>query len=284
MNKNIFSELKSSIGFMTKTEQKIGHSILNDPNKFTKLSIIELSELIGVSQGSINNFSKKLCGGGFSDLKIKVASSISAFSEKPFSAIDKSSSMKAVLNSRIDEITDAFNITMEINDETNLKNAAEKIISAEKVEILGVYQSGIVARDFCYQLIQLGIPASYVEDTLMSAVAASMLNEKSLVIALSSSGSTKEIIDTVEIAKNCKSSTICITSNKYSPLANISDCVLLTANSGTTISEKQNEIRLSQLLLTDTLCSYIRSVMDESGKKHYYKLEKILNSHSVKND
>ncbi len=284
MHKSILSEIKSGYDYLTKTEKKIADVIFSNPSEFTKFSINQLSESAEVSQGSINNFSKKFCGGGFSDLKLKIAADSPAYSEKPFSAISKSSTMKSALKNRLEKTAEAFENTYSINGETELKTASELILKAKRVEIYGVYQSGIVARDLCYQLIQFGIPASYVEDTLMGAVAASMLNKDCLVIALSSSGQTKDILDAVEIAKNSGANILSITSNRFSPLAKQSDAFLLTTNSGDTISDKNNEIRLSQLLLCDTLCSYVRSVIDETGKNHYFKLEKILNLHSVKND
>ncbi len=283
MSKNILSELKGSIDFLTKTERVIAEFLINNPDKFTRMSIGELSKLLSVSQGSINNFSKKCSAKGFSELKLLVAS-CSTNNATPFSDINKTFSMKSVMSQRINESFSALKGTYEINDEKQLSLATKLILNAKRIEIYGVYQSGIVARDLCYQLIQLGIPASYVTDTLMGAVAASMLNSDSLVIALSNSGQTKEILDAVEIAKNCNANSICITSNKRSPLASLCDCVLLTTNSGSTISDRYNEVRLSQLIIADTLCSHIRSVIDESGKKLYFKLEKILNSHSVKND
>lgn len=281
---NILGEIKNSYEFLTKTERKIADIILSDPNNFTKLTIVKLSSATNVSQGSINNFSKKFCGGGFSDLKLKIAGCISSYRESPFSTIDKTSSMKAVLKHRIDGTYEAFNNTAQINPETALKEAAEKILCAKRVELYGVYQSGIVARDLCYQLINLGIPASYQEDTLMGAVTASMLDSSCLAIALSSSGETKDIIDAVTLAKNNGCKVICFTSNKFSPLAKISDNVLLSVGSGWSISDKYNEQRLSQMLLADTICSYLRSVIDESGNRHYYKTQEILSSHSVTND
>lgn len=283
MSSNILSELKGSLEFFTKTERIIANFLLDNPDKFTRLSIAQLSKILSVSQGSINNFSKKYCGKGFSELKLLVAS-CSIDKEPPFSDIDKSSSMKSVMSQRINESLSALKGTFEINSEANLALASEFILNAKRIEIYGVYQSGITARDLCYQLIQLGIPASYVTDTLMGAVAASMLSSDSLVIAFSNSGQTKEIVDAVEIAKNCNAKSLCITSNKRSPLASLCDCTLFTTNSGSTISDRYNEVRLSQMIIVDTLCSHIRSVIDESGKKHYFKLEKILNSHSIKND
>ncbi|MEE0840077.1 MAG: hypothetical protein U0L72_05955 [Acutalibacteraceae bacterium] len=65
MQKSIFSEIKSGYDYLTKTEKKIADVIISNPLEFTKISITQLSELAEVSQGSINNFSKKFCGGGF---------------------------------------------------------------------------------------------------------------------------------------------------------------------------------------------------------------------------
>lgn len=284
MSTNILGEIRNSYNFLTKTERKIAALILSDPDSFTRLSITEVSNKTDVSQGSINNFSKKFCGGGFSDLKLKIAGSSHLHIEQPFSSIDKNAGIKGALKYRIDAVSAAFNNTYEINSEEALKAAAEKIISAKRIEIYGVYQSGIVARNLCYQLIQLGIPASYQEDTLMGAVSASLLSENSLAIALSASGETKEIIDAATLAKENGSKVICLTSNKFSPLASLSDITLLAAGSGSSISDKWNEERMSQLLLADTLCSYLQSIIDESGNLHYYKMQEILSSHSVMND
>lgn len=284
MEKNIFSEIKSGYDYLTKTQKKIADEIFDNPSRFTKYSISELSDSAKVSQGSINNFAKKFCTSGFSQLKLKIAADMSKYTQQSRAEVGKNSAMKALLRNRINKTADGFECTLNINSEDNLKNACELIIGANRVEIYGIYQSGIVARDLCYQLIQLGIPASYVEDTLMGAVAASMLSSDSLVIALSSSGQTKDILDAVEIAKNGGAKVLSITSNNFSKLAHESDVVLLTSGSSKTINNKNNEIRLSQLLICDALCSYVKDIIEQNSKNRNVKLEKILSLHSVNND
>lgn len=281
MTGNIFVELKSSYDFLTKTEKKICDALLRDPKAFIGYSMAELSRECNVSQGSINNFSKKFSCGGFAALKLEIAAGLSAHNEKIFTAIDKKQGIKDAMELKIEENISAFKNTLQINDEVQFKAAADKIMNAEKIEIYGVFHSGIAARDFCYQLLQLGIPASYISDTLIGFVAAETLTPRGLLIAVSSTGRTKEIVEAAQIARKNNVPIISITSNKYSPLAKLSDAVLITAGSNTTISDRQNEVRLSQLLIIDTLCSYIRSVIDTEGKEHYYKLVDIIGSHSI---
>ncbi len=281
MSKNIFTELKSNYEFLTRIEKILANLILGDPQKFITYSMAELSDISGVSQGSINNFSKKFSSSGFSALKLKIAENLSEYNEKPFAVIDKSHSINAAMELKIEENIAAFRNALELNDEVSLKSASDKIMAASKIEIYGVFQSAIVAKDFCYNLIQLGIPATFVDDTLMCAVSASMLDKNDLVIAISSTGQTKEIIDAVNIAKKNNVPIIAVTSNKSSLLARMSDNVLLAASSGMSISDRTDEIRMTQLLILDTLCSYIRSVIDAEGKEHYYKLKDIISSHSI---
>ena len=281
MNKNIFSELKSAYNFLTRSEKKIAEFLLEDPSKFITLSTARLAEEVGVSQGSINNFSKKFSSGGFSSLKLKIASCLSEDNKTPFTILDNSSTVKDALEIKLSENTTALRNTLEINDEKTLNDVVDMILKAKKIEIYGIFHSGIAAKDFCFQLIQLGFPATFIEDTLLCAVSASMLNEDSLVIAVSSTGKTKEILDAIEIAKSKNVPIVSITCNKFSPLAKMSDYVLLTASSGMALTEQANEIRLSQLFITDAICSFIRTKTNKSNQESYYKLQKIISSHSI---
>ena len=280
--KNIFTQLRTEYEYLTRVEKELADVILADPRKFISCSMAELSRISGASQGSIHNFSKKFSSSGFAALKLRVAGCIAEYEEQPFAVVDKDRGIKAAMELKIQETVAAFHNALEINDESVLERTAERIMAASKVELYGVFQSAIVAKDFCYGLIQLGIPAAFVEDSLMCSVSASMLDKSSLVIAVSSTGQTKEVIDAVTIAKNSGVPVICLTSNKASLLARMADEVLLAASSGMSISDRSDEIRMTQLLLVDTLCSYIRSIIDTKGEKHYYKLMDIISSHSIK--
>jgi DNA-binding MurR/RpiR family transcriptional regulator len=282
MVKNIFTQLKTEYEYLTQVEKRLADLILADPRKFILCSMAELSQISGVSQGSIHNFSRKFSSSGFSALKLRVAGCIAEYDEQPFAVVDKDCGIKAAMELKMQETVAAFRNALEMNDELALERTAERIMAASKVELYGVFQSAIVAKDFCYGLIQLGIPAAFVEDSLMCSVSASMLDKNSLVIAVSSTGQTKEVIDAVTIAQNNGVPVICLTSNKSSLLARIADEVLLAASSGISISDRSDEIRMTQLLLVDTLCSYMRSIIDTKGEKHYYKLRDILSSHSIK--
>ncbi len=274
MSGNLLNQIKSNIDFLTTAERKIAQIILDNPLEFSRYSMVELSQMADVSQGTIINFSKKFVGGGYPSLKHHVAECCDSTKKQ------KDATMRFPNNALIKTAMDceeSFELTVDVNGEDTLQKVAEKISNAKKVEIYGIFRSAAVATDFYYQLIEIGIPASFVSDILTCAISASMLDSESLVIAVSSSGRTKDVIDAVKNAKKNGVPVVCITSNKNSPLAKLSDYVLVACSA----NRSETEVRASQLLLTDAICSLLRADMDDADRRKYLELKEILNSHSV---
>lgn len=273
MSENIIAKLKTNYKFLTKTEQRIAKIIIDSPKEFIACSMQELSQKATVSQGSINNFSKRVADCGYADLKLIVSAAIASENKNQ----KEKEKQKSVLEKTIESRTAAFNLTSQNNSEDTLRCVADKILKARKVEIYGIYRSAAVATDFCYQLLESGIPASFVSDILTCSVSASMLTPDCLVVAVSASGQTKDIIDAVNNAKENGVPIVAITSNVNSPLAKLADDVLVASSSGPSSTGGFIEARTSQLLLTDALCSYIESKKIKSTAK----IKDILNSHNI---
>lgn len=281
MENRILEQLKANNSFFSPVERLIADAILADPVRFTRYSLAELAERIGVSQGSIINFSHKFADGGFPTLKLRVAACLSDYKEQTFHVAKSSDGVGTVLVKNNENLMTALRNIEAANDEKTLLSVANRILGAKKVEIYGVYRSALVATDFCYQLLQLGISASVVSDVFTCAVSASMLTDNSLVIAVSSSGQTKDILDAVKLAKGNGVPVVCLTGNPHSPLVKLSDDVLIATCAGNSLSSQLSEMRISQLALTDAICAYLQNILDENGKKHFFRLESILNSHNV---
>ena len=282
VSKNIIVELRSAYPFLSPVEKRIADLILRDPREFVVMSTSALAEKAEVSQGSINNFSKKFSDRGFSALKLLVAGCLQDVEQdKKFSLADPAQTVKSAMARKIDSTMTAFYNTLQINEEHAFQRAVDLILHAKKLQVYGVYYSGIAANDFCYHLLQLGIPASFVSDMLMCAVSALMMDEQGVMVAVSSSGRTKEIIDAAEIAKEKGAKVIGVTSDKFSPLASVADIVLLTSSGKKSVTDSADETRMAQLLVLDTLCAYLRAKTDGGDTSAYYRLKQIVNSHSI---
>ena len=281
MEKKLLHEVRSQLEFMSDVERSVADMIIKNPKRFIVLSLGEVASEAGVSQGSVVNFAKKYGDCGFAALKLKIAACLSD-EKKPFSTLKITDSAVDALKKTVADTYTALSNTAAINSEKTLRTVAERILHAKKVEIYGIYRSGVVANDFYYQLLQLGIPAAYVSDVLTCSVSASLLGEGSLVIAVSSSGQTQDVIDAVRLAKENGVPVVALTAHRSSPLAALADEVLIAAPSGSSISASGTEIRHSQLALTEAICSYIAQKLGKSGEEKYFKASKILSTHNVK--
>lgn len=280
MTKNVFAQLKASYGYMSRVERQIADYILKQPEQFIMLTMAELSARERVSQGSINNFARKFFSCGFSALKLHVAAELAPPADAPLPDV-LPQAVKTCMQNNIDINHSFFESTAQLNDEEVLARVVQRILSARKIDIYGVYHSGITARDLCFQLISLGIPANYVEDTYMCAVSASMLDENALVIAVSSSGRTSEIIDAAQIARENRAGVVCLTTNPFSPLAKISDDVLLSARREG-ISEHVGHTRMAQLFVIDSLTSYLQTILQQDDPANRDRLREFNISHSIR--
>ncbi|MEZ0290496.1 MAG: 6-phospho-3-hexuloisomerase [Sulfolobales archaeon] len=90
------------------------------------------------------------------------------------------------------------------------------------VLVMGAGRSGLVGRGFAMRLMHLGFRVYVLGDTIVPPV-----REEDLVVAISGSGRTKLIVTAAEAAKSVGAKILTITSFPDSPLAQLSDVVII---------------------------------------------------------
>lgn len=278
MPSNFLVEIKAKMRLLAPKERKIAEAILAHPESLASLSLADFASRVGVAQGSVINFAKKHTGGGFPQMKTFVA--LACNEGRTDNAVSPTDGAKTALVKTVAADRVAFELTCERNGEEVLSRVVAHILSARKVEIYGVFRSAAVATDFCYQLLELGIPASFVSDILTCAISSTMLAPDDLVVAVSSSGRTADVLDAVRNAKAKGVRVLAITGDGDSPIAKHADDVLIAcAGDGDTAG---GTVRASQFLLTDAICATIRARQSDAEKTRYTAIRKILSSHNVK--
>ncbi len=90
------------------------------------------------------------------------------------------------------------------------------------VLVMGAGRSGLVGRAFAMRLMHLGYTVHVLGDTIAPPV-----RENDVVVAISGSGRTKLIVTAAEAAKTVGAKILAITSYPESPLAKISDVIVV---------------------------------------------------------
>ena len=105
-----------------------------------------------------------------------------------------------------------LNKTFSLIDEEQFLRVSRMLDKAKRVYIYGIGSSGLVAREMEFRFMRLGMICKAITDDHMIRVNEVMLDDECLVIGISLSGETKEILDAVYQAKQKGSRTVLITS------------------------------------------------------------------------
>lgn len=140
-------------------------------------------------------------------------------------------------------------------NETAVKNVAEMLCKYSRVLVCGLGSSGFVAREFYLRFMRLGLDVQALTDTQVISMRVAMCSEETMVIGLSLSGKTKEILDAMQAAKDKGAATTFITADRETRMINVCDEVLFVASDlnldgGTAISPQFPILMLMDVLYT----------------------------------
>ncbi len=129
----------------------------------------------------------------------------------------------------------------------------EMIMKAKKVLIIGVGASAAIANDFYHKMLKLGLNVICCNDPHLINIISMNLTNRDLLIAISHSGESREILSGVSFAREQKCPVGAITSYPRSSLSTRADCVILSSSLETEFRSDAMTSRIIQLVIIDIL-------------------------------
>ncbi|MCW1927242.1 MurR/RpiR family transcriptional regulator [Bhargavaea beijingensis] len=230
----------------TKSEQKIYAYILGHPEQVIYHSLTEFSDACGVAEATALRFLRKLGYKGFQDFKFLFAREIAE------AGTDQGETyLERIRENMVQAIRDTHNVV----NHDELSSSIEAIDRSDDVVIFGIGSSGIAGLDMQHRLMRIGKHTSVVTDSHFQMMRAASLNEKSVVIAISLTGGTKDIVDAVRVAKEKKARVVALTNYVKSPLTKYADHILLTSAKESPLDSGSLVSKVAQLYLVDLICT-----------------------------
>ncbi|MDJ0331922.1 MurR/RpiR family transcriptional regulator [Planococcus sp. S3-L1] len=254
----------------TKSDTKVYDYISANKEKVLYHSLTEMSEACGVAEATLLRFFRKLDYKGFQDFKFMLAQEISS----TVTEATEDTYVDKVKNNVIQVITD----TADAIDGERLDQAIMRIAGSEDVVIFGIGSSGIAALDMQNRLMRIGKNASVITDSHFQIMRAASMTEKTVVIAVSLTGSTKDIVDAVKASKSNGASVIALTSYTKSPLTKFADLVLLSSSKESPLDSGSLVSKISQLYLIDLICTGLAMKNEQEAKATQLKISDNISS------
>lgn len=258
--KEVYNHLKGS-------EKRAAEYILKHGKEVIELSITELADRCSCSEATIFRVCKKIGCKGYQEFKIRIAHELIDPIENIHEDIEKNDNYITIMDKVFTSTIVSLQETMKINNVKSLEAASDLLQNANEINFFGMGISGAVALDSYVKFIRTGKRVSYQNDSHIQAMLASTMKKDDVIVAISNSGSNKELIENIKIAKENGAKVILISSKAKSPMAKYADVTLISYGREQYYKSEASETRIATLVLLD--CLFVQLCLKD--KDNYYE-------------
>lgn len=248
------TRIRSTYPSLTPTEKRVADYCLENPDEIIYLSVTQLGERCSVGESTIIRFSQAAGFSGYQDLKLNIALELSSRSNNVAEGILGVGDSVETLIERVTAINvTALEDTAKLVNPHSLQRAIEKLINAKRVFLYGVGVSGITALDAQSKFLRIGLMSYVLSDSHLQIMSSAQVGTGDLCIGISHSGSTRDTVDTLRLAKQNGAFTMAITDIVKSPIIEFSDLVLLTGSTEDPLQGGSLRSKIAQVHMVDLL-------------------------------
>ena len=279
-SKYLISHIQSQYTRFSKGQKLISQYILKNYDKVAFMTACKLGEAVGVSESTVVRFANALGYSGYPKLqdalqeviKNKLTTVQRVDMVKEFN--DDSAILKKIVKSDMDNIKD----TLEEIDEKAFEEAANRILKAKRIYIVGMRSSFTIAQ---YLGFYLGIILDSVHvirtdmgDAFEQVV---KINEDDVLIAISFPRYSKKSYQIVSYAKEKGAHIVSLTDSPFAPVASFTDNLLLVKSNMVSFVDSL----VPALSIANALIVSVGMKEKEDIKQHFDDLEAIWEKYSV---
>ncbi len=209
----------------SKSDKILIEYINNNASECIYKSITEIAEEVSLGEATITRFSKKLGFSGFPEFKVTLAKKLSRESGKNVinAVVKLDEPVKETANKLFESHVKVIEETLSNLDYAEVIRAREMFLNAKKIYFFGIGNSGIVSMEANYKFMRIGMNTVSISDSHTMRMLSAIVGRGDLIFAISHSGETKEIIESVKLAKKNKANIISLTESRENTLKDISD-------------------------------------------------------------
>ncbi|WP_206060558.1 transcriptional regulator HexR [Nitrincola alkalilacustris] len=220
---NLLKSIADSKDKLRKSEQKVADYVLANPHEVIHMRIVDLASEANVSEPTVVRFCRALNYDGFQDFKLTLAQGLASNTSFEKFSLDTKDTVIEFKQKIFDSmIGNLINIREQLDPET-LEEAIDVLAKANRVEFYGFGASAPVCADAQHKFYRLMISAAAYSDPHMQTISALTLTRGDVVVAISQTGRTKDLLHTVKLVKEAGATviTLCPGTTPLAELATI---------------------------------------------------------------
>lgn len=206
---------------LTDKENEVGAYFLGNPGA-AYMSITDVVGASGLGYGTVIRFCRKLGCAGFQEFKVLLAQ------ELRVPVLEDGAESGDWVAQHAVKIRSELAHTEKLLDRDTTRSVAATLDKAGRVLVAGIAGSASPAVGFDYRLSRIGVHSESICDGYNLTIRAACLSSDDVLLAVSFSGATKDLLAAAQVAKENGATVVSLTNFIHAPLVDLADLSLFS--------------------------------------------------------
>jgi RpiR family carbohydrate utilization transcriptional regulator len=271
---DILSRITGDFASLRDAEKKVAELIFADIDFVAEANIGDIAARADVSDASVTRFARAVGCHNVRDLKLRLTRALAA-GRRFIQDAGEADGLGAVY----DIAAQTLAVNRELMEQADLEGAVERLDGARQILVFGAGGgSTMLAQEMQFRLVRLGYAISAYPQSLLPRMVAATLEPNDVVVTLSVTGYTPEIVDSAHIARQYGAKVVAITATG-SPLAEAADVVLPVVARETDFIYHPSSSRYAMLAAIDVLAMELALRHQDRSRDKLRRLKITLDAH-----
>ena len=260
MGTNFWELLQQRQGQLTRSGHAVADYLLQHADEAQYLSISSLARECNVAEATVFRFCRALGFDGYHEMRIALAQANATGTMSSQRELQPGASTETLFEHASARLFTAINGTQNALSVEAVDEAARMLRKAKQVFCFGQGGSMLLANDICARFASLSTKFRTSGDSHLQLLTASLMNEADVVLFVSYSGATRDMMETLRTAKAAGAKIILLTHYEDSPGASLADVVLRCGAQESPLDSGSIPIKVAVLYVGEVLV--LRYILD----------------------
>lgn len=274
LDKSVIDVIKENYEKIFLAEKKVADFIIEHPEDAVNANVSELASYSGVSDATVVRMCHHLGYKGYYQLRIMLAKDVGRKKPEQEDVVDELNAVTTIFQKYANTLVSIG----ENLDILEMKSCVNLIKECRYAHILAVGNTNPLAQYMGFRLGRLGVKSTHGLSPEYFLNDINLAENEDIIIAISQSGSSRQVIQGIELAKEKGLKVICITGYKESPIAKLSDYALISNGRKEAFDYYKNYEHLKETAVIDALLD-LTTNFDTIYAKDADKPEEILSEY-----
>jgi RpiR family transcriptional regulator, carbohydrate utilization regulator len=249
LDKLVLDVIKDNYDEIFSAEKKVADFVLENPQEAVNATVSELAKASGVSDATVVRMCHHLGYKGYYQFRIMLAKDIGRNNE-----------LENEVNTVVKIFQEYANDMTQIGeniDEEEMQRCVNLIKTCKNAHIMAVGNTTQLALYMGFRLGRLGVKCTYAISPEYFLNHVNLADKGDIIIAISHSGSSKQVIQGMELGKEKGLKMMAITGCKQSPVTQLADYTLISNGNKESFDFYKNYSHLKENALIDALLELV---------------------------